>query len=159
MKPIFDQHRQLVAWLDPRTGHVFNTDMLFVAFVRDGALFSPQAHHLGFFADGVFRDKRAMAVAFTAGVTTIRQTPPVPPAPVRPPVPIKPATPAKPPLPALPTAPTGRFGPASWNSLLNALPPTDQKHTTPSIAFDFTARVSRCSCGSGLRSAACTLCR
>ena len=63
-EPIFNKNCRLVGWLNQQTGYVFSTGMQFVAFTRGNALFSPRCNHIGFFMNGVFRDKRVGAVAF-----------------------------------------------------------------------------------------------
>lgn len=105
MKPIFDKRCKLVAWLNQDRGYVFSTRMQFVAFVRSNALFSPRSKHLGFFMNGIFRDKRVRAVAFLRGSSPGA-------------TPATPATPATSATPAPPAIPAGSFGPTSWEYLV-----------------------------------------
>jgi len=67
MEPIFDRHSRLAGWLRDET--IFDTSMRFGAFIRGLA---PQAGHIGFFWDGVFRDRAAGAVAFLRGYSPAR---------------------------------------------------------------------------------------
>jgi len=79
MEPIFDRHSRLAGWLRDET--IFDTSMRFGAFIRGRGVFAPQAGHIGFFWDGVFRDRAAGAVAFLRGyspgpIRRLRQRPP-----------------------------------------------------------------------------------
>ena len=67
-EPIFDFLAQTVGWLEGEVA--FSEDGHPVAFIHDGAVFAAEdGHHLGQFADGVFRDRLGCIVAFVRGST------------------------------------------------------------------------------------------
>ncbi|WP_394781444.1 4-fold beta flower protein [Undibacterium sp.] len=117
MTPIFDRNCTHTGWYDEARAYVFDTRMQFIAFVHGRGLFSLRAKHLGFFMDGIFRDRQAGAVAFTPG-HAVGATPPVPPVPPTPAVPPTLNTPSAPPTPPAPAAPPGAWSRMGWSALM-----------------------------------------
>lgn len=119
MTPIFDRNCTHVGWYREDRAYVFDTRMQFIAFVHGRGLFSLRARHLGFFIDGIFRDRQAGAVAFTPG-HAVGPTPAVPAAPPVPAVPPALNTPSAPPTPPAPAAPPGAWADTLWGELIGA---------------------------------------
>lgn len=119
MEAIFDQHCKLAGWL--HGDFVFDKGMQVRAYVRGTGLFTAGGgDHLGYFMDGVFRDRQGGAVAFLKGATP-GERPGLPPTP-GPVVPPKaPPSPRTPPIPNDPMKPEGDWSHVSWDDLLHGL--------------------------------------
>ncbi|WP_425116822.1 4-fold beta flower protein [Burkholderia ambifaria] len=118
MEPIFDRNCDLVAWFNAERGYIFSARMEFVAFTRGSGLFSAaKSRHLGFFINGIFRDRQAGAVAFLRG-SSPGATPATQATPAIPATPATPASPATPATPARPAKPAGTFSVTTWSALL-----------------------------------------
>lgn len=115
MEPIFNQSSQLVGWL--KEDKVFDRSMHFCAYIRGHGLFASGNGHIGFYINGIFRDKKAGAVAFLRG-SAPGPTPPIPPTPPTPPTPRTPPTPATPPTPSCPPTPPGSWSTTTWEQLI-----------------------------------------
>ena len=119
MEAIFDQHCKFVGWL--HESFVYDRGMELRAYVRDQYVFTARGgEHLGFYTNGVFRDRRGGAVAFLKGASPgERPGLPPSPAPIVPPAP--PVCPRNPPTPDEPLKPQGDWSHVSWDDLLQGL--------------------------------------
>ncbi len=102
MKAIFDRNCKCVGWQDENSEMVFNDDMQWLGFVRDGNFFSCNSTWLGGFCNGSFNDRRGRPVAWVDGSPPQGTTPPL-----RPLRPLRPLT------------PLGGWSHLSWESYIN----------------------------------------
>jgi hypothetical protein len=102
MKPIYNRHGQLVAWLNRTYLHDLSGAQLWL-FIGDGAVFTYKGRHVGGFTNGYFRDKDGHAIAFTKDASIgpplpVVMYPPIPPNPVFPKFPALALVPPLPPI-------------------------------------------------------------
>jgi hypothetical protein len=116
VEPIFDRAGRPVAWFQGVA--VIDFRGRYVAFDREGALYSYGGRFLGRLDDGLIRDKAGDIVAFLAGASggvDLPSTADAPPAPVAPDPPPPPAVSTPPPRPAPKDAWSGR----GWEGFLS----------------------------------------
>lgn len=116
---IFDQHCKHVGWL--HQDFVYDRGMQPRAYVRGTGLFTAGGgDHLGYYMDGVFRDRQGGAVAFLRG-SNPGERPGLPPTPAPVVPPTAPVSPRTPPTPDEPGKPSGDWSHVSWEDFLNGL--------------------------------------
>ncbi len=119
MEPIFNRRAKLAAWLDDHSHVIFNLQSVPVAHIANGAVYTYQSEHLGYFDRGFVRDLSGNAVAFTrersGGPITVAPTCCL--APVAPQAPVPPMPP---PAPAM-LGPTVHWSALDWDAFVGAM--------------------------------------
>ncbi|MGF6780653.1 4-fold beta flower protein [Paraburkholderia sp. GAS334] len=120
MEPVFDEGRNLVAWLHVGSGVIYDPKKSYIAFERNNGLFSLDILHLGYFLNGVFWDHWRKPVAYLLGADPGIVMPNNIPFPARPSR--KPSQPTNLRFPAVPANPPllshGKFSLLGWDQLI-----------------------------------------
>ncbi len=118
--PLFDKDANLAAWLDDTRDYLFNTDMEWIAFLKNDHIFSAKdATWLGPIRGTVCMDTRGRVMLWGQGARISGMgTPACPARPARPSAPARPARPATPPRPARPATPLYGWSPLYFRDWL-----------------------------------------
>ena len=109
----------MVGWYEPQKKNVFDKEMQWIGFVRDGYFFSKTANWFGGFISGTFVDKGGKPVAWIEGsspiVGNVLFTPVTPVIPLRP---LPTLLPLNPLTPLRPLTPMGGWSNQEWNDYI-----------------------------------------
>ena len=117
MEPIYNKNGYLAGWLSDDEDVIFDNSMHPCAFIYEEGIFSYGGVHLGFFREGVFRDRRSGAVGFLKDAKPGRESTILPTL-NTPPIPNRPPSTGIPPTPPSQPVPDGTWSSKSWESFL-----------------------------------------